>query len=141
MTYVSKVANGELDYVRVFRNDYNTPDWTGVRDYIHVVDLAKGHVAAIKKLKYGSWVSIYNLGKEQGYSILEIINAFSKELGNEIPYKIVERIEGDIAISFSDPLKAEDEIGWKVEKNLEDMCKDFLKWQCIGIKNFNYNKH
>ncbi|EGT3616986.1 UDP-glucose 4-epimerase GalE [Clostridium perfringens] len=136
MPYVSKVADGELDYVRVFGNDYDTKDGTGVRDYIHVVDLARGHVAAMKKLEDGSGVSTYNLGTGQGYSVLEIIEAFSKASGKEIPYKIVERRAGDIAISFADPSKAEKEIGWKAEKNLEDMCKDFWKWQCIGMKNF-----
>lgn len=136
MPYVSKVADGELDYVRVFGNDYDTKDGTGVRDYIHVVDLARGHVAAMKKLEDGSGVSTYNLGTGQGYSVLEIIKAFSKASGKEIPYKIVERRAGDIAISFADPSKAEKELGWKAEKNLEDMCRDFWKWQCIGMKNF-----
>ena len=136
MPYVSKVADGELDYVRVFGDDYNTPDGTGVRDYIHVVDLARGHVAAMKKLKDGSGISTYNLGTGQGYSVLDIIKAFSKASGKEIPYKIVDRRAGDIAISFADPSKAEKELGWKAEKNLEDMCKDFWKWQCVGMKNF-----
>ena len=136
MPYVSKVADGELDYVRVFGDDYNTQDGTGVRDYIHVVDLARGHVAAMKKLKDGSGISTYNLGTGQGYSVLDIIKAFSKASGKEIPYKIVDRRSGDIAISFADPSKAEKELGWKAEKNLEDMCKDFWKWQCVGMKNF-----
>ncbi|WP_415330014.1 UDP-glucose 4-epimerase GalE [Clostridium perfringens] len=136
MPYVSKVADGELDYVRVFGDDYNTPDGTGVRDYIHVVDLARGHVAAMKKLNDGSGISTYNLGTGQGYSVLDIIKAFSKASGKEIPYKIVDRRAGDIAISFADPSKAEKELGWKAEKNLEDMCKDFWKWQCVGMKNF-----
>ena len=135
MPYVSKVADGELDYVRVFGNDYNTPDGTGVRDYIHVVDLAKGHVVAIKKLKDGSGLNTYNLGTGNGYSVLEIIEAFSKASGKEIPYKIVGRRLGDIATSYADPSKAEKELGWKAEKNLDDMCKDFWKWQCVGIKN------
>ncbi|MDZ5063963.1 GDP-mannose 4,6-dehydratase, partial [Clostridium perfringens] len=115
MPYVSKVADGELDYVRVFGNDYNTPDGTGVRDYIHVVDLARGHVAAMKKLKDGSGINTYNLGTGQGYSVLDIIKAFSKASGKEIPYKIVDRRAGDIAISFADPSKAEKELGWKAE--------------------------
>lgn len=136
MPYVSKVADSELDYVRVFGNDYNTPDGTGVRDYIHVVDLAKGHVAAMKKLEDGSGLSTYNLGTGKGYSVLEIIKAFSKASGKEIPYKIVERRAGDIATSYADPSKAEKELGWTAEKNLDDMCRDFWKWQCIGMKNF-----
>ena len=136
MPYVSKVADGELDYVRVFGNDYDTPDGTGVRDYIHVVDLAKGHVMAMKKLEDGSGLNIYNLGTGNGYSVLEIIKAFSKASKKEIPYKIVGRRAGDIAISYADPSKAERELGWKAEKNLDDMCEDFWKWQCIGMENF-----
>ena len=107
---------------RALWNDYNTLDRISVRDYIHVVDLVRGHVAAMKKLKDGS--------------VLDIIKAFSKSSGKEIPYKIVDRRAGDIAISFADPSKAEKELGWKAEKNLEDMCKDFWKWQCVGMKNF-----
>lgn len=137
MPYVSKVADGELEYVRVFGNDYDTPDGTGVRDYIHVVDLAKGHVLAMKKLKDGSGLNTYNLGTGQGYSVLEIINAFSKASSKKIPYKIVDRRAGDIATSYANPSKAKEELGWVAEKNLDDMCKDFWKWQCIGMKNFN----
>lgn len=136
MPYVSKVADGELDYVRVFGDDYDTLDGTGVRDYIHVVDLAKGHVSAMKKLKDSSGLNIYNLGTGKGYSVLEVIKAFSKASGKEIPYKIVDRRAGDIAISYADPSKAEKELGWTAEKNLDDMCRDFWKWQCIGMKNF-----
>ncbi len=133
----SKASGKEIPYKIVDRrDDYNTPDGTGVRDYIHVVDLARGHVAAMKKLKDGSGISTYNLGTGQGYSVLDIIKAFSKASGKEIPYKIVDRRAGDIAISFADPSKAEKELGWKAEKNLEDMCKDFWKWQCVGMKNF-----
>lgn len=136
MPYVSKVANGELDYVRVFGNDYNTSDGTGVRDYIHVVDLAKGHVAAMQKLKDGSGLNIYNLGTGKGYSVLEIINAFSKASGKEIPYEIVERRAGDIGICYADASKAERELGWVAEKDLNDMCKDFWNWQQNGMKDF-----
>lgn len=136
MPYVSKVADDELDYVRVFGNDYNTPDGTGVRDYIHVVDLAKGHVAAMKRLEDGDGLSTYNLGTGKGYSVLEIIKAFSKASGKKIPYKMVGRREGDIAISYADPSKAEKELGWVAEKNLDDMCRDFWKWQCVGMKKF-----
>lgn len=136
MPYVSKVANGELDYVRVFGNDYDTIDGTGIRDYIHVVDLAKGHVAAMKKLKEGSGLNIYNLGTGRGYSVLEMISAFSKASGREIPYKIVERREGDIATCYADTSKAYKELGWKTEKELDEMCEDFWRWQQIGIKQF-----
>ena len=136
MPYVSKVANGELDYVRVFGNDYDTSDGTGVRDYIHVVDLAKGHVAAMKKLKDGSGLSVYNLGTGKGYSVLEIIKAFSKASGREIPYKIVERRSGDIGTCYADASKAERGLGWVAEKDLNDMCKDFWNWQQNGMKDF-----
>ncbi len=136
MPYVSKVANGELDYVRVFGNDYDTSDGTGVRDYIHVVDLAKGHVAAMKKLKDGSGLSVYNLGTGKGYSVLEIIKEFSKASGKEIPYKIVERREGDIGTCYADVSKAKRELGWIAEKDLNDMCKDFWNWQQNGMKDF-----
>lgn len=136
MPYVSKVANGEFDYVRVFGDDYNTSDGTGVRDYIHVVDLAKGHVAAMKKLKDGSGLNTYNLGTGKGYSVLEIIKAFSKASGKEIPYKIVERRAGDIGICYADASKAKRELGWVAEKDLNDMCKDFWNWQQNGMKDF-----
>ncbi|MGG7161197.1 UDP-glucose 4-epimerase GalE [Clostridium baratii] len=136
MPYVSKVANGELNYVRVFGNDYNTSDGTGVRDYIHVVDLAKGHVAAMKKLKDGSGLSVYNLGTGKGYSVLEIIKAFSKAANKAIPYKIVTRRAGDIGICYADASKAERELGWIAEKDLDDMCRDFWNWQQNGMKNF-----
>lgn len=136
MPYVSKVANGELDYVRVFGNDYNTPDGTGVRDYIHVVDLAKGHVAAMKKLKDGSGLSVYNLGTGKGYSVLEIIKAFSKASDKKVPYKIVKRRAGDIGTCYADASKAERELGWIAEKDLDDMCRDFWNWQQNGMKEF-----
>ncbi|MGV3073739.1 UDP-glucose 4-epimerase GalE [Clostridium baratii] len=136
MPYVSKVANGELDYVRVFGNDYNTSDGTGVRDYIHVVDLAKGHIAAMRKLKDGSGLNVYNLGTGKGYSVLEIIKAFSKAAGKEIPYKIVKRRAGDIGTCYADASKAERELGWIAEKDLDDMCKDFWNWQQNGMKEF-----
>lgn len=136
MPYVSKVANGELDYVRVFGNDYNTSDGTGVRDYIHVVDLAKGHVAAMKKLKDGSGLSVYNLGTGKGYSVLEIIKAFSKASDKKVPYKIVKRRAGDIGTCYADASKAEIELGWIAEKDLDYMCRDFWNWQQNGMKEF-----
>ncbi|WP_217077939.1 UDP-glucose 4-epimerase GalE [Clostridium baratii] len=136
MPYVSKVADGQLEYVRVFGSDYDTPDGTGVRDYIHVVDLAKGHVAAMKKLKDDSGLNTYNLGTGQGYSVLEIINEFSEVSCRKIPYKIVGRRAGDIGISYADPSKAKEELKWVAEKNLNDMCRDFWNWQQNGMKNF-----
>lgn len=136
MPYVSKVANGELDYVRVFGDNYDTPDGTGVRDYIHVVDLAKGHVAAMKKLEDNSGLNTYNLGTGKGYSVLEIIDEFSKASGRKIPYKIVERRAGDIGTSYANSNKAKEELNWVAEKNLYEMCRDFWNWQCIGMKKF-----
>ena len=130
MPYLTKVAVGELPYLRVFGNDYNTVDGTGVRDYIHVVDLAKGHVKALERLiekKVG--IEFYNLGTGRGYSVMELINTFSKACGNEIPYEIVERRDGDVAITYADSTKAEEILGWKAEHSLEDMCRDSWKWQ------------
>jgi len=127
--YISQVAVGKREYLGVFGDDYETPDGTGVRDYIHVVDLAKGHVAAMKKLQPGSGVNIYNLGTGCGSSVMEVLHAFEKACNKEIPYKIMPRRAGDIAIYYCDPSKAYRELGWKAEKNLEDMCADSWRWQ------------
>ena len=124
MPYILKVARGELPYLNVFGNDYKTHDGTGVRDYIHVVDLAKGHIAAMEKLKENPGVFKYNFGTGIGYSVLDIVNNFEKANGIKIEYKIVPRRPGDIDKYYSDPSKAERELGWKAEKNIEDMCKD-----------------
>lgn len=130
MPYIVRVASGQLKELSVFGNDYNTPDGTGVRDYIHVVDLAKGHVKAIEKLnKTGSGIYIYNLGAGKGYSVLELVKTFEKVTGKKVPYKIVERRAGDLAMFYADSKKAEEELGWKAEKTLEDMCKD--SWNYI----------
>ncbi len=129
LPYVAQVASGKLKEVHVFGNDYDTPDGTGVRDYIHVVDLAKGHVKAIEGMKKLDGVNIFNLGTGTGYSVLDIIRAFSKACGKEIPYVIDARRPGDIATCYSDPSKAYEVLGWKAEKNLEDMCKDAWRWQ------------
>ena len=129
LPYVAQVASGKLEKVHVFGNDYDTPDGTGVRDYIHVVDLAKGHVAAIKGMDQVSGVGIFNLGTGNGYSVLDIIKAFSAACGKEIPYVIDPRRPGDVATCYSDPSKAEKILGWKAEKNLEDMCRDAWRWQ------------
>ncbi len=130
MPYVVRVAAGILPELSVFGNDYNTPDGTGVRDYIHVVDLAKGHVAALKKLeKEGEGLYIYNLGTGNGYSVLDMVKAFEKSTGKEVPYKIAPRREGDIATCYADPKKAKEELGWEATKTLEDMCKD--SWRYI----------
>ena len=130
MPYVVRVASGQLKELSVFGDDYDTPDGTGVRDYIHVVDLAKGHVKALEKLdKEGSGIYIYNLGAGKGYSVLDIVKTFEKVTGKKVPYKITERRPGDLAEVYSNPKKAEEELGWKAEKNLEDMCRD--SWNYI----------
>ena len=125
MPYIVRVASGELKELSVFGNDYKTHDGTGVRDYIHVVDLAKGHVLALNKLeKEGSGLYIYNLGTGTGYSVLDIVKAFEKATGVKVPYKIAPRRAGDIAMCYADPTKAYNELGWKATKTLEDMCRD-----------------
>ena len=125
MPYIVRVAKGELKELSVFGNDYNTPDGTGVRDYIHVVDLAKGHVLALDKLdKEQQGLYIYNLGTGTGYSVLDMVKAFEKATGKEVPYKIAPRRAGDIAICYADPKKAKEELGWEATKTLEDMCLD-----------------
>ena len=129
LPYVAQVASGKLEKVHVFGNDYDTPDGTGVRDYIHVVDLAKGHVKAIEGMQKLSGVNIFNLGTGTGYSVLDIIRAFSQACGKELPYVIDPRRPGDIATCYSDPSKALEVLGWKAEKNLEDMCRDAWRWQ------------
>lgn len=129
LPYVAQVASGKLEKIHVFGDDYDTPDGTGVRDYIHVVDLAKGHVAAIKGFEKLKGVQIFNLGTGVGYSVLDIIHAFEKACGKKLPYVIDPRRPGDIATCYSDPSKAEKVLGWKAEKNIEDMCKDAWNWQ------------
>ena len=130
MPYVARVAAGTLKELSVFGNDYDTPDGTGVRDYIHVVDLAKGHVKALEKLdKENEGLFIYNLGTGTGYSVLDMVKAFEKATGKNVPYKIAPRREGDIATCYADPKKAKEELGWEATKTLDDMCKD--SWNYI----------
>ena len=129
MPYISQVAVGRLECLNVFGNDYDTKDGTGVRDYIHVVDLAVGHLKALDKIKDKSGVIIYNLGTGQGYSVLEMVDAFSKALGRPINYKFVGRRPGDIGECYADPSKAKRELGFEAKRTLDDMCKDTLKWQ------------
>lgn len=130
MPYIVRVANGQLKELSVFGNDYDTPDGTGVRDYIHVVDLAKGHVNALEKLdKEGKGLYIYNLGTGTGYSVLDMVKAFEKTTGKKVQYKIAPRRAGDIATCYADPKKAKEELGWKANKTLEDMCRD--SWNYI----------
>ena len=130
MPYVARVAAGTLKELSVFGNDYDTPDGTGVRDYIHVVDLARGHVCALNKLdKEQKGLYIYNLGTGNGYSVLDMVKAFEKATRRNVPYKIAPRREGDIATCFADPKKAKEELGWVATKTLDDMCKD--SWNYI----------
>ena len=125
MPYILKVASGQLEILSVFGNDYPTPDGSGVRDYIHVVDLAKGHVAALKNiLESGSGTYVYNLGSGKGVSVLELVNTFEKVNGVKVNYKIAARRAGDLAEYYADPSKAWKELGWKTEKTVEDMCRD-----------------
>lgn len=137
MPYITKVAIGELKELSVFGSDYNTPDGTGVRDYIHVVDLAKGHIKALEKLATNCGIVTYNLGTGNGYSVLDLVNAFAKASGKEIPYKIVDRRPGDIATCYADPKRANEELGWVAEKTIEEMCEDSWKWQSGNPKGYN----
>jgi len=134
--YIAQVAVGKLEQLSVFGNDYATADGTGVRDYIHVVDLAQGHVKAIEKLAKAPGVVTYNLGTGKGYSVLEMIEAFAKACGKEIPYKIVGRRAGDIASCFADPVKAYDELGWRARYGLREMCEDTWHWQKKNPKGY-----
>ena len=127
--YVAQVAVGKLEAVQVFGNDYPTPDGTGVRDYIHVVDLARGHVCAIKKLQTNCGLFICNLGTGHGYSVLDVIHAFEKACGKKLPYVIDPRRPGDIAECYADPTKAKNELGWVAEYGIEEMCADSWNWQ------------
>ena len=129
MPYVAQVAIGKLECLGVFGNDYDTPDGTGVRDYIHVVDLAIGHVKALKKIQEKAGVCIYNLGTGVGYSVLDMVHAFEEASGRKVPYQIKERRPGDIASCYSDAKKAEEELGWTAERGLKEMCEDAWRWQ------------
>lgn len=137
LPYITQVAVGKLEKVGVFGNDYDTIDGTGVRDYIHIVDLAKGHVAALQKLKLCSGLSIYNLGTGKGYSVLEVIQAMSDQVGKPIPYQILPRREGDIASCYADPSKAKRELGWEAKFDIQKMCEDAWRWQSKHPNGFN----
>lgn len=129
MPYITQVAVGKLEKLSVFGNDYPTHDGTGVRDYIHVVDLADGHLKALDKLQENPGVVTYNLGTGEGYSVLDVVKAFEDASGHNIPYKITDRRPGDVASCYADPTKAEKELGWKAERDLLDMCRDSWHWQ------------
>ncbi len=127
--FISQVAIGKLERLSVFGDDYPTDDGTGVRDYIHVVDLAKGHLKALKKITQKAGLTIYNLGTGKGYSVLEIVRAFENASDKKVPYTVVERRSGDIAVCFADAALAEKELGWSAEKSILEMCADAWKWQ------------
>ena len=129
MPYISQTAIGKRDHLNVFGNDYPTPDGTGVRDYIHVVDLAKGHVAAIQYLMTHTGEGVFNLGTGHGYSVLDMVHAFEEANGVKVPYEITARRPGDLATCYADPAKSLEVLGWKAEKNLVDMCRDTWNWQ------------
>ncbi|GJQ09671.1 hypothetical protein GpartN1_g1462.t1 [Galdieria partita] len=137
MPYIAQVAVGRLPELSVFGNDYETHDGTGVRDYIHVVDLAKGHVAALNKMEKSptGWVAV-NLGTGKGYSVLDMVNAFNKASGKPIPYKIVPRREGDVAVLYADPSFAQEFLGWKAELGIDEMCRDTWKWQSMNPQGY-----
>ncbi len=136
MPYISQVAAGKLECLSVFGDDYPTVDGTGVRDFIHVVDLALGHVAVLAKFSENPGKMVYNLGTGRGYSVLQMVEAFSKVCGREIPYRIVGRREGDIAACYADPGKARRELGWQARYGLDEMCEDCWRWQVQNPQGF-----
>lgn len=136
MPYISQVAIGKLQKLSVFGNDYDTPDGTGVRDYIHVVDLATGHVRAVEYALSHTGNQAINLGTGTGYSVLDLVNAFEKANGVKVPYVIAERRPGDIAVCYSDPSKAERLLGWKATHDIQDMCRDSWRWQSNNPRGF-----
>ena len=140
MPYISQVAVGRREHLNVFGNDYPTPDGTGVRDYIHVVDLAQGHVKAVEKLAEGPGVRVWNLGTGRGYSVVEMAEAFEQASGRPVPYRFVPRRPGDIAQCYADPAKAERELGWKALRGLAEMCEDTWRWQSLNPEGYKGNE-
>lgn len=138
MPYISQVAIGKLPCLSVFGDDYDTPDGTGVRDYIHVVDLALGHVKAVAKAMGETGLNTYNLGTGVGYSVLDVVHAFEKASGVKVNYKIVPRRPGDIATCYSDPTKAFEELGWKAERGIDEMCEDSWRWQSSNPNGYTH---
>ena len=136
MPFITQVAAGKLDHLSVYGNDYHTPDGTGVRDYIHVVDLAKGHVAACEYLMHHKGCEIINLGTGVGYSVLDIVKAFNRVNGMNIPYVFAPRREGDVDACYADPKKAAELLNWHAEKNLDDMCRDAWRWQSMNPNGY-----
>lgn len=137
LPYVAQVAIGKLPCLGVFGDDYDTPDGTGVRDYIHVVDLAVGHVKAINKIKENPGVKIYNLGTGNGYSVLDVVKAFSKACGHDVPYEIKPRRPGDISTCYSDASLAKKELGWEAQYGIDEMCADSWRWQSMNPNGYN----
>ena len=129
MPYITQVAIGRREFLSVYGNDYDTHDGTGVRDYIHVVDLARGHVAAVKYVTENLGCEVFNLGTGTGYSVLDMVKAFEEANGVKVPYQIVDRRPGDLATCYADPTKSLEKLGWKAEKTLVDMCRDSWNWQ------------
>ena len=136
MPYITQTAIGRREFLSVYGDDYDTPDGTGVRDYIHVLDLAKGHVAAVKYLEKNSGCEVFNLGTGTGYSVLDMVKAFIKVNGVDVPYKIVDRRPGDLATCYADPAKSAEILGWKAENGLEDMVRDAWNWQSKNPQGF-----
>jgi UDP-glucose 4-epimerase len=137
MPYVAQVAVGKHPFVRVWGNDYPTPDGTGIRDYIHVMDLAAGHIKALEKLEKDPGLVTYNLGTGRGYSVMEVISSFEKACQHKIPYKIMQRRPGDAAISYADPSKANKELQWFANKTIDEMCTDAWRWQSQNPNGFD----
>ena len=137
MPYITQVAVGKLKELGVFGNDYDTPDGTGVRDYIHVVDLARGHVMALKKLQGNAGLNIYNLGTGNGYSVLDLVNNFQEATGVKVPYSIKPRRPGDIATCYASADKAFEELGWKAEFGIKEMCEDSWRWQSQNPQGYD----
>ena len=137
MPYITQVAVGRREQLSVFGDDYDTPDGTGVRDYIHVVDLARGHVAAVKYVTANKGCEVFNLGTGTGYSVLDMVHTFIDVNRGPVPYKIVDRRPGDIAVCYADPAKSAEKLGWKAEKTLGDMCRDSWNWQSKNPMGFN----
>jgi len=129
MPYITQVASGIRPHLNVFGDDYDTPDGTGVRDYIHVMDIAKGHIAAVKYAMSHKGAEVVNLGTGNGYSVLDIVKAFERVNGIKVPYVIAPRRAGDVAQCYADPSKAQKLLGWKAEENLDAMCKDAWEWE------------
>jgi UDP-glucose 4-epimerase len=140
LPYIAQVAVGKLNVLKVFGHDYSTPDGTGVRDYIHVVDLAIGHLRALEKVLGSTGVEAYNLGTGQGYTVLEMVAAFEHASGRKIPYKIVGRRPGDIGTCYADPTKAREELGWMASRGIEEMCEDTWRWQSLNPNGYAETK-